>query len=1074
MNKPICLPHFLNDSTVDLVSVPDLDWLTDELQKEIMGHYPLATDINGGDNRRCKASFEKHALELFPSGRRFASYVQLREAVELFLKAWGASGSHGSSRISCFYGKASKSQATSVVLPDKQRVRGASLKEQQCPFKIRYSFQGKIGPEKKHNIYYHVKITSVDYNHTCELAPESLRLALKSSCKLIPDLTGLQDVISILREHPHLDHRVLRTLLQKFVPFYQSIDGTFIRNFRLRAMNYLDNDHDLTMVEARALTSKSKSASDELVSFDNPMFAKNFKLLLQKTMQDDGTTWEAIAYLRTLTNEVVGFGYRVKYDSIGRPEAICWMLPHMRTNLLRYGNVLFLDSMKKEYNKLAWPYIGPTVKDGEMKIRQVAECIAIEEKLDIYQFVIESLTSIESRWGIEELRIIFADQFLTQTLVENLGIVDTCTLRCDYHHVVNEVWPLEFGISVWKDLKPYLTRMLKSRTKEEYKLSFDIAMETVLEDPRQQSYIEKIFNNPQYYAGYHLRQMNGNLKMMGSAPAEQNHSSISMHLGHGANWSVAENIRQLIERQQTLEKSFSHYDNKLYTTNLNFRSDLVGRDKYNEEAAKRNLTKYAFDNLFCRARSKARELSIEVEVDGSVCLWPHYKDKQDNATITIAKDVRCDCADRIAYQFQCCHELAADKDFTLDKYNPRWLMTKVFRKKFPLVCQLPIRGGISDEGLVDVRENTLNCQPMPNNNSNDNCMEEFEQNTSEGCGIEDESDHVEHPDNTQDERTTHSTSNNFSYKFLLSRCSELCRTTGHDKTAMAAVVSLVDEATERLRMGLHISPTWTDIMPQTTQASLDGSRNQQPLPAIPAHHTKPTTQHRFKSSVEMSRNRKRKSTPLMVLPLQPIANTGRKNPGCSLCFQRGHKVGRCPSLDSYKGLPLAKKDVKARTDLAISLSQPNVYATQPKDVLRPEGCVVHITLPTRFQALIIHRRMLMDNSLLLPNVPENFCLEVTLLHEGGVEHVRFTKKLFELGCITQYIQKSQQNIIISELRTSSSNAMVYQPGFLSQASAMSQPPMSQTLDDTGPLMGYGMNDTIPAMGYGFGGYTADI
>jgi hypothetical protein len=162
-----------------------------------------------------------------------------------------------------------------------------------------------------------VKITSVDYNHTCDLAPESLRLALKASCKLIPDLAGLQDVLSILQEHPHLDHKVLRTLLQKYVPFYQSIDGTFIRNFRLRAMNYLDNDHDLTMLEARALTCRSKSASDELVSYDNPMFAKNFKLLLKKTMQDDSTTWEAIAYLCTLQKEVVGFGYRVKYDSSG-------------------------------------------------------------------------------------------------------------------------------------------------------------------------------------------------------------------------------------------------------------------------------------------------------------------------------------------------------------------------------------------------------------------------------------------------------------------------------------------------------------------------------------------------------------------------------------------------------------------------------------------------------------------------------------------------------------------------------------------------------------------------------------
>jgi hypothetical protein len=141
---------------------------------------------------------------------------------------------------------------------------------------------------------------------------------LKGACKLVPDLSGLQDVLSILRDHPQIDHKVLRTLLQKYVPFYQSIDGAYIRNFRLRALSHLDSDHDLTMNEARALTSKSKSAADELVSFDNPIFAKNFKLLLKKTMQDDGTTWEAIAYLCTLSQEVPGFGYRVKHDPINR------------------------------------------------------------------------------------------------------------------------------------------------------------------------------------------------------------------------------------------------------------------------------------------------------------------------------------------------------------------------------------------------------------------------------------------------------------------------------------------------------------------------------------------------------------------------------------------------------------------------------------------------------------------------------------------------------------------------------------------------------------------------------------
>jgi hypothetical protein len=83
----------MNDPDKDLASVKDEDWLTDELQQEIMSHYyPQSKNGISGVmiSRDAKAdnSFQKHALECFPSGCKFASYVQLWGAVKLFLKAW--------------------------------------------------------------------------------------------------------------------------------------------------------------------------------------------------------------------------------------------------------------------------------------------------------------------------------------------------------------------------------------------------------------------------------------------------------------------------------------------------------------------------------------------------------------------------------------------------------------------------------------------------------------------------------------------------------------------------------------------------------------------------------------------------------------------------------------------------------------------------------------------------------------------------------------------------------------------------------------------------------------------------
>jgi hypothetical protein len=65
---------------------------------------------------------------------------------------------------------------------------------------------------------------------------------------------------------------------------------------------------------------------------------------------------------------------------------------------------------------------GPTMKDGEMKIQQVSEDIAIEDTLDMYQFVLESMKSIKPRWLLSHLHLSFSDQIITKTLNENLGI----------------------------------------------------------------------------------------------------------------------------------------------------------------------------------------------------------------------------------------------------------------------------------------------------------------------------------------------------------------------------------------------------------------------------------------------------------------------------------------------------------------------------------------------------------------------------------------------------------------------------------------------------------------------------
>ncbi len=88
-----------------------------------------------------------------------------------------------------------------------------------------------------------------------------------------------------------------------------------------------------------------------------------------------------------------------------------------------------------------WPYIGPCVKDQDMKVRTVCEMICVEESTRMYAWVVQMLHDMEPRFLLSHIRLIFGDQGITQALLETLGVVPTCLLRGDYHHLIDEVFP---------------------------------------------------------------------------------------------------------------------------------------------------------------------------------------------------------------------------------------------------------------------------------------------------------------------------------------------------------------------------------------------------------------------------------------------------------------------------------------------------------------------------------------------------------------------------------------------------------------------------------------------------------
>jgi cell division inhibitor SulA len=166
---------------------------------------------------------------------------------------------------------------------------------------------------KKPDISYHVKITNVNFAHTCQMTTIFHRQALQKSNRLQPDLNGVNDIMSLLREKPMLQSEVLRPLLAKYLPFYKATYTMFIFNFRRQAHHWLvtNGDKELTMEEVLCLSSKKSLASEEfLLNEDNPMQKQNLRaLLLRKVMKEDSSTWDVLRFLDELKDENPGLDY---------------------------------------------------------------------------------------------------------------------------------------------------------------------------------------------------------------------------------------------------------------------------------------------------------------------------------------------------------------------------------------------------------------------------------------------------------------------------------------------------------------------------------------------------------------------------------------------------------------------------------------------------------------------------------------------------------------------------------------------------------------------------------------------
>ena len=164
----------------------------------------------------------------------------------------------------------------------------------------------------------------------------------------------------------------------------------------------------------------------------------NYQAMCEKILNNVSDTLKAVSYLDDIKLKMYGFDFKIHYNNDRLPDAIVFMIHGMRQNLVRYGNVLFLDSQKRQFNKTGWPYIGPAIMTNDNKVGVTSESIVLIESIEMYTWILQVMAIMETRWIPSNVRLIFAYGLITTRLLFNLGIEDTCVLHGHFWHLLKD------------------------------------------------------------------------------------------------------------------------------------------------------------------------------------------------------------------------------------------------------------------------------------------------------------------------------------------------------------------------------------------------------------------------------------------------------------------------------------------------------------------------------------------------------------------------------------------------------------------------------------------------------------
>ena len=180
----------------------------------------------------------------------------------------------------------------------------------------------------------------------------------------------------------------------------------------------------------------------------------------------------------------------------------------------------------------------------------VCESFLLEERNEAYIFVLNSLFEMSPTINRKNLHVIYGDEFITPTLLKKTGL-EHVKIFHDHWHLFNN-YEEELGTFLYRNVQPYIQKMMYSSSKEKYDNNLAEACDFFKDQGNVINLLNKISSKREFSATYVIDSTKGSCAQRGSTRAEQNHASIVAHLGKKYTGEFEELLMFLLNRQHHL------------------------------------------------------------------------------------------------------------------------------------------------------------------------------------------------------------------------------------------------------------------------------------------------------------------------------------------------------------------------------------------------------------------------------------------------------------------------------------------------------------------------------------------